>query len=96
LHGQELEMMLQGLPVEPNPKENLIGHVMTHIQQRKSVAEAVSSGKVPPDVLRILDLHLSKTISLAQGILRDPVRAAQAQMAGGSLRGEANDMAQIQ
>src|SRR3990167_8971423 len=79
---QELEMMIQGLPVEPHPRENLIGHVMTHVQQRKAVAEAVSSGKVPPGVLRALDEHLSQTISLAQGILRDPVRAAQSQIAG--------------
>ena len=80
--GQELEMMMQGLPVQVNPAEDLIGHLLEHIIQKQSpkLAQAGAAGKVNPQTSQMLDMHIAETMQAIQMIISDPVKAAQFKM----------------
>lgn len=81
--GGEMEIMLGGMAVEPNPAENLIAHLIDHTIQRNSpkLREAMAAGQVDPKVVAMLDMHIAKTAALIQMVMSDPVRAAQERMA---------------
>ena len=77
--GIELELMAAGKRVEPNPGENVLGHLMEHMRQRASpeLRAALEGGNVSPKVMGLLDEHIAQTMALAKGIMADPVAAAR-------------------
>lgn len=79
----EFEMMLQGIPVQPNPQEDLIGHLVDHVMQQNSpkLAEMVQSGKVKPETVFLLKAHTEATMMLIQQITANPLAAGQSKMA---------------
>ena len=65
---QELDMMLQGMPPQVNPRENFIEHLIAHTQQRNNpeMLAGVSSGKLPPEIMALLDTHIQETMKMVQ------------------------------
>lgn len=78
----ELNMMLEGQPVQPNPKENLIGHTIDHMVQMMSpkIVQGAAAGQVSPESLAMLKLHIQDTMRMAQAIMQNPEAAAQSRM----------------
>ena len=66
---QEWSMMLQGLPVDPNERENLAEHYVKHLWDLK---EAERDGKIGPQFLVLAQEHLRKTQTLLAAILAHP------------------------
>ena len=78
----ELNMMLEEQPVQPNPKENLIGHAIDHMVQMMSpkIVQGAAAGQVSPESLAMLKLHIQDTMRMAQAIMQNPEVAAQSRM----------------
>lgn len=78
---QEFDLMLQGMPVQVHPKENMMEHLMQHVAKRndQQLMEAVASGKLPPEVLAALDAHIAETQQMIGLLLEniDGVAAAK-------------------
>jgi hypothetical protein len=66
---QEWSMMLQGLPVEPNPRENLTEHYLQHLWDLR---QAERTGKISPQFLVLVQDHIGKTQMLQAAILAHP------------------------
>lgn len=81
----ELQMMLDGQPVKPNPKENLLGHVMEHAQDLAKLEQAVAEGKAPPETVLAMRAHIQATVMMAEQIMGNPLAAGQA-MAGQAMQ----------
>lgn len=84
----ELQLMLQGKPVQPNPLENLVDHYSEHTRQYNDpqFQEAVARGAVPPDVIIRLKTHIAMTGQMIQAALMDPskiIRAKEFASSGG-------------
>ena len=62
-------MMLQGLPVEPNPRENLAEHFLQHLWDIRNVEQG---GNVAPQFLVMAQDHTRKTQILLSAILTKP------------------------
>lgn len=80
----EVNMILQGGMVKVNPRENLSHHLMTHLLDRNDpkFMQAVSSGKVPPEALIVLDRHIAETRMAMAAILQNPMQFAMAMKQG--------------
>jgi len=78
----ELNMMLDGQPVKPNPKENLIGHAIDHMVQMMSpkIVQGAASGQITPESLAMLKLHIQDTMRMAQAMMQNVEGAAQMRM----------------
>lgn len=71
----ELQLMMQGQPVQVNPLEDLVGHYADHIRQSQDpqLLEGIQRGAIPPDVLVRLYAHIEQTGGAIQQALRDPM-----------------------
>lgn len=79
----ELNMILNGMPVEPNPQENLLGHAVDHIAQMMSpkIQQGAAAGQITPEMLATLKAHIQDTMMMAQAVMQNPQGAAQAKIA---------------
>jgi hypothetical protein len=101
----ELAMILEGQDVQPNPDENLVGHVIEHVVQMMSpkMVQGSAAGQVKPEALARLKLHIDATMAMIQSIISQPEAAAQAKIAEesagramtGSMAGTAVGMAPV-
>lgn len=71
---QELQIWVDGNDIDPSPVENLPLHLETHLGQMQDPLVQQTLG---PNGMRKLQLHISKTMQLAQ------MKAAAAQLGGG-------------
>lgn len=80
----ELEMIMAGISVRPNPKENLSNHLVDHLLQKISprMVEGFQKGAISPEVMAALDAHIDETLMLLTQLLANPMAAAQAKMKG--------------
>lgn len=95
----ELQMILDGIAVKPNPEENLLGHIVEHMAQMMSpkITEGAAAGQITPEMLATLKMHIEETANLAQAILQNPQgaamqRAQEAARAAGMVGGPAEGM----
>lgn len=60
----ELQMMLKGQPVAPQPGENMGEHLIDHYIQKNSAAlkKGIETGKIDPKVMVLIDAHIEATI----------------------------------
>lgn len=72
----EMEILLNGGSIEVNPKEHLIRHMLTHLDQRQN--PELVSGKVPPEIVDKLDQHIAETNAMIQAIMQDPYGTMEA------------------
>jgi len=66
----EFKYMIQGIPVEVNPKENLIKHYISHLKQQKRIE--MGAEQYPPEVVAALSEHLAMTQEVASAVLLNP------------------------
>ena len=66
---QEWSMMLQGLPVDPNPKENLSEHYVKHLWELRT---AEQDPNIAPQFLVLAQDHIRKTQTLLAALLAHP------------------------
>ena len=66
----EWELMLKGVPVQVNPKENLLMHYVTHVAKKLELDR--DGQQVPPDTLAALINHISDTALLVQEMVAQP------------------------
>lgn len=66
--NQEFDMILQGMQPQVNPRENFIEHALAHVQQRQDpeIITGVASGKLPPELMTMLDAHIQETTKMVQ------------------------------
>lgn len=85
----EFTAILQGADIQPNPKENMIGHVLDHVIKRNSpdFVQGVASGQIPPEIPMKLNKHIQDTLAMIQTIVSDPDTAAQALNSEQALQG---------
>ncbi len=78
----ELEMILNGMPVKPNPKENLIAHLIDHMVQLMSprIQEGSASGQIKPEQLALLKTHIDETAQMITSIMQNPAAVANMRM----------------
>ena len=65
---QEFDMILQGIAPKVNPKENFMEHLIEHVTQRRDpgMLDAIAGGKMPPEVMTMLDQHIKDTMDMIQ------------------------------
>jgi len=78
----ELQMILNGMAVRPNPQENLLGHAVDHIAQMMSpkIQQGSAAGQITPEMLATLKAHIEETLMMAQAVMQNPQAAAQAKV----------------
>lgn len=78
----ELQMILNGQEVHPNPKENLLGHIVDHMVQMNSpkIQQGAAAGQITPEMLARLKMHIDETGTMAQAVMENPQGAAQARV----------------
>lgn len=66
---EEWAMMLQGLAVDPNPRENLNEHYLRHLWDLR---QAERSGQIAPQFLVLVQDHIRKTQMLLSAVIVKP------------------------
>ena len=89
---EELKRMMSGEMPMPNPGEDLVAHYSAHARQYNDprLHEAVSAGKLPPQVILALKSHLDATAQLIMRAMQDPAgyeMARQIPMGGPQMPG---------
>lgn len=92
----ELQMMLQGKPVQVNPLEDLIAHYAAHIQQMQDpkLQEGIAGGGIPADVLLRLQAHIKMTQMAIMQAVQNPqaiIRAKEFAKEGAGLAAPGQD-----
>ena len=80
---EELQLMLQGQPVAPQPNEDFVGHLIDHTIQLNSPAlqKGVQLGQIDPKVIVLIKAHIDATSMRIAQVLQNPGQMAQAKMA---------------
>lgn len=80
---QEFDLILQGMPVQVHPRENMIEHLMKHVAKRNDpqLLDAVAGAKLPPEVLAALDAHIVETQEMIALFVQNIDQVAQAKKA---------------
>lgn len=78
----EFNLMVDGQPVAPNPKENLVQHLIEHYIQKSSpkLLKGIADGSIDPKVMALLKAHIQATEIRIATVLQNPQQIAQAQM----------------
>ena len=69
---EELEIILSGQPVQPNPKEDLISHYTQHLGQVQVIQQLIVAGKATPQMLLALQSHIMATKQMIMFLLNKP------------------------
>ena len=72
---KEYALMLQGVPVQVHPKENLTWHLIKHFMQKAKLES--SQMNMPPQVISLLTNHISDTLANIQAVTTQPEQFAQ-------------------
>lgn len=67
---KEYALMLQGIPVQVNPRENLTWHLIKHFIQKKKLE--ASQMNQPPQTIILLTNHISDTMANIQAVATQP------------------------
>lgn len=78
----EFQIMMDGQPVAPNPKEDLVKHLIEHYVQKNSpqFRKGVADGSIDPRMMQLLDAHIMATELLIDQALKNPEALAQAKI----------------
>ncbi len=77
--GQELELIARGQPVQVQPGENMIAHLLQHMQdvQNPNLQKAIAAGKADPRTIEWLTAHIQETQAAINATLQNPQFAMQ-------------------
>jgi hypothetical protein len=79
----EFTLMLQGMPVQVNPRENMIEHLLEHVAKRNDpgMLSSIAGGKLPPEIMQALDKHIQETMEMIHLFMENVDQVAQAKQA---------------
>jgi hypothetical protein len=85
---QEFDMLLQGMPVQVNPRENFMQHIIKHVQQRNEpdMIAGIASGAVAPELMAALDNHINETMQMVQLFMDNIDQVAMAKQAEDTMK----------